>query len=160
MTSNAGVGQVLGQFNALSPAGFAVALHIKFTSSRYLFQAYRKDWLDYYSAHSFVMHDPTVHWGLQNTGHIRWSALNADDDTVMIKAAEHGLKFGFTASVLDQGSRSVASFARSDREFTDPEMASISGMLAQLHTDTLTAQALSPEDHDALKRLSILLTRG
>lgn len=160
MGREAGVGQALEQLNTMCPAGFAIALHIKFTSSRYLFQAYSPAWIDYYSAHGLVMRDPTVLWGFENTGHVRWSTLDAAGNDVMSMAAKFGLNFGFTAALVEHDSRSVASFARSDREFTDEEMATVSELLGQLHEDTLEAETLSPEDHASLKRLSILLTRS
>jgi LuxR family transcriptional regulator, quorum-sensing system regulator SdiA len=160
MGREAGIGQVLEQLSFACPSGFAIALHIKFTSPRYLFQAYSKDWIDYYSAHGLVMRDPTVQWGFENTGHMRWSALAGPADPVMQKAAEYGLDFGFTTALVQSDSRSVASFARADREFTDIEISEIEEMVTQMHHDTLTAEVLSPDDHLALKRLSILLTRS
>ena len=158
--TDGGVGQVLEQLDAACPAGFAIALHIKFASPRYLFQSYSKEWIDYYSSHGFVLRDPTVLWGFQNIGHARWSALADMSDPVMQKAAEYGLDFGFTTAILMSGSRTVASFARTDREFTDVEITEIDELVTQLHHDTLSAETLSPEDHAALKRLSILLTRS
>ncbi len=161
MDKEASIGLLLEQLDESCPAGFAVALHIKFASPRYLFQAYRRDWIDYYSKHALVLRDPTVRWGFEHTGTIRWSALDGQDATdVMEKAAEYGLAYGFTAAQEDGQSRSVASFARSDREFTEAEMQSIATILTRLHEETRAAETLSPEDHAALKRLSILLTHA
>lgn len=161
MDREASIAGLLEQLSESCPAGFAVALHIKFTAPRYLFQSYRRDWIDYYSKHALVLQDPTVRWGFENTGSIRWSALaERDADGVMDMAADHGLAFGFTAALEDGGSRSVASFARADREFTDGEMTGISAVLHRLHEETRAAETLSPEDDAALKRLSIFLTRG
>ena len=72
---------LLKRLRSRSPAGFAIALHIEFTTPRYLLQSYAKDWLDLYSSRSMVMQDPTVHWAFANTGSIRWSALNSLDPT-------------------------------------------------------------------------------
>lgn len=160
MEGKHGVSTILEGLNLACPSGFAIALHIKFSSPRYLFQAYPLEWIAYYTANGLVMRDPTVRWGFENTGHIRWSALDVSDRSVMEKAAEYGLDFGFTVAIDTLGSRTVASFARADREFTDIEMVDISELLAGLHADTLLLEGLSPEDHFALKRLSILLTRG
>ena len=161
MDKEASIAVLLEQVSESCPAGFAAALHIKFTSPRYLFQSYRRDWIDYYSKHALVLRDPTVHWGFENEGAIRWSALTGRDTAgVMEKAAEYGLTYGFTAALEEGGSRSVASFARADREFTDTEISKITGLLRRLHDETRAAETLSPEDDAALKRLSIFLTRG
>ena len=88
MEGKHGVGKVLERLDSACPSGFAIALHIKFSSPRYLFQAYPAEWIAYYTANGLVMRDPTVHWGFENTGHIRWSALEVADRSVMLKAAE------------------------------------------------------------------------
>lgn len=144
-----------------SPAGFAIALHVEFTTPKYLFQAYDKDWLNHYSSHGLVMQDPTVHWGFANTGTIRWSEI-ADDDPmgVLAQAAEHGLRYGLTVSVFANNSRSIASFARNDREMSDLDMAAISADVKALHKITWTAQSFTPELHLTLKQLSIYLTHA
>lgn len=161
MDKEASIAGLLKQVSESCPEGFAAALHIKFTSSRYLLQSYRRDWIDYYSKHALLLRDPTVRWGFEHTGTIRWSALTAEDTTgVMEKAAEYGLVFGFTAALDEGGSRSVASFARADREFSDIEVGRITGLLHRLHDETLAAETLSPDLDAALKRLSISLTRG
>ena len=75
----ASIAALLHEIDRLSPAGFAVAMHIRFTRPTYLFQTYAKRWMDHYSAKGMVVHDPLVHWGLQNVGRIRWSELEAID---------------------------------------------------------------------------------
>lgn len=142
-----------------SPAGFAIALHVEFTRPKYLFQAYDKDWLDHYSSNGLVMRDPTVHWGFENTGAIRWSDLADDDPTgVLAQAAGYGLNFGLTVAVHAEGSRSIASFARSDREMCELDISAISADVKELHRDTFDAQSITPELHTTLKHLSIYLT--
>jgi len=161
MSQNLTVGPLLEQIAARCPAGFAIALHIHFTSPKYLFQSYDHDWIEVYSREGLVMRDPTVRWGFEHTGTIRWSVLARDDDAgVLALAAGHGLKFGFTAALLRDGTRSIASFARADREFTDAEIKAIAERFETLHAATQTAEALSPAEHAALKRMSVLLTHG
>ncbi len=152
---------LLAAIREVAPAGFAIALHIRFTAPRYLFQAYARDWMEVYSREGLVLQDPTVRWGFAHTGTVRWSALAGDDPAgVLAKAAAHGLSYGVTVAIDDEGSRSVASFARGDREFTDAEMAEVASLLRALHAETLSAETLSPADHEALKRMSVLLTHG
>lgn len=161
MTESAAIGNLLESIGEASPAGFAIALHIQFTSPRYLFQGYRREWIEHYSRNGLVLSDPTVRWGFENLGMIRWSDLAKDDAAgVLESAAAYGLSHGFTAAIERSGSRSVASFARGDREFDDAEMAGIEGLLAQLHDSTLGAKTLSPGDHAVLRRISVFLTHG
>ena len=155
------------QFNSQTPqAGpsdrFAIALHIRFSAPRYLFQSYRSDWTELYSRFGMVLQDPTVRWGLQNTGAIRWSALEADAKgaEVMQLAAGHGLRYGFTLSSGTLGSRSIASFVRSDRECTDGEIGAVAVDFSELHRLTLNLRSLTPRFHEALRQMSIHLTRG
>lgn len=143
MNKDASIALLLEQLKEACPAGYAAAMHIKFTSPKHLFQGYRADWIDYYSKHALVLHDPTVHWGFENTGSVRWSDLAAlDGHGVMARAAEYGLVYGFTAALDRHGSRSVASFARADREYTDAEMQEISAILGLLHEATFTGEPL------------------
>lgn len=152
---------LLKRLRARSPAGFAIALHIQFTTPRYLFQAYEKEWLDYYSSHGLVMQDPTVRWAFANTGSIRWSALAGDDPAgVLTRAAEYGAHHGVTFSFTDGGSRTMASFARSDREMSDLDVAALGADLRKLHLKTLGTEFLAPDLHETLKRMSIYLTHG
>src|SRR6478752_7752848 len=74
------IAELLHQLDQLSPSGFAIALHIRFTRPTYLFQTYAKPWMDHYSQAGLVMHDPVVRWGLQNTGHRLWSQLSDIDE--------------------------------------------------------------------------------
>ena len=70
---------LLRRLHERSPTGFAIGLHIQFTTPRYFFQSYSKEWLDAYSAKGFVMNDPIVHWGFSNEGSIRWRDLAQTD---------------------------------------------------------------------------------
>ncbi len=155
------ISAILKSLHDASPAGFAIALHVKFTAPRYLFQSYAKDWLDTYSRLGLVLHDPTVGWAFQNVGTTRWSDLAADDPRgVLEQAARHGLKFGTVIALVRNGSRTMASFARSDRESTDDEVAALKRDLEDLHDQTRTIEHLSPSVHETLKQMSIYLTHG
>jgi len=142
---------------AQSPAGFAIAFHIRFTRPDFLFQTYSKTWTDIYSQSGFVMHDPIVRWGFENTGAIRWSMLD-DPVGVLEKARPHGLVYGFACAVENGGTRSVAGFARADREFTDAEIAAIAAQVATLHDETAKAGAMSAETREELRQMSIRFT--
>ncbi len=159
MTQRASIAALLQEVDRRSPAGFAVALHIRFTAPTYLFQTYPRRWMEHYSAAGLVVHDPTVHWALNNIGRIRWSDLEAiDSKGVLEKAKDFGIMNGVAISVLIAESRSIASFARADREYSDAEMADLEDTLAELHLLTTGLDDLSESDQRALTELSINLT--
>lgn len=149
----------LKRIESLSPSGFAIAFHIRFTSPDFLLQTYPKDWIDIYSERGYVMSDPTVHWGFNNTGAIRWSDLAATDPQgIFAEAARHGLRFGASIATETGGSRSFSSFARADREFTEDEIATLSGLLEDLHHATASQNGMSSGLRDELHRQSVAMT--
>ncbi|MEZ5730812.1 MAG: autoinducer binding domain-containing protein [Paracoccaceae bacterium] len=153
--------EILRRLHGRSPAGFAIGLHIQYTTPRYFFQSYSKDWLDAYSAKGFVMYDPIVHWGFSNEGFVRWSEIAGQDPLGVLKeAAEYGMTYGAAVAVVRGSSRSIAGFARGDREMTDLEMAAIHKDLKALHDETLGMMVLSPDIHDTLRQMSIYLTHA
>jgi LuxR family transcriptional regulator, quorum-sensing system regulator SdiA len=159
MDTQAEIGQIVAELMGLAPAGYAIALHVQFTTPTFLFQTYPKEWIDHYSQNGLVMRDPTVHWGFENLGTVRWADLVAlDADGVIAQAARHGMVHGFTAAVESGGTRSLSSFTRADRDFTDENIAKIAGRLTRLHDLTATAGTLTPATRDALRRLSVTFT--
>ena len=157
MGETAEIQDILHRMERASPSGFAIAFHIVHVTPSYLFQTYDPDWLEYYSANGLVMQDPVVAWSYANNGQVRWSEL-PDPADVMPKAAEHGLVYGVAMGNEAGGSRSVAGFARADREFDDGEIGALAADFAALHDITLEAGALSAIAHDELKRMSIQFT--
>lgn len=159
MTQKTSIAVLLHALDQRSPAGFAIALHIRFTRPTYLFQTYPKRWMDHYSAAGLVLHDPTVHWGFHNLGHIRWSDLEAIDSRgVLEQAKDFGIMNGITVAVLGAGSRSIASFARADREYDEAEMDEFEDLVGELHDLTVGLKRLSKSDRQALTELSVKLT--
>lgn len=155
-------GSLLPELKGAYPIGFAIALHIRFTSPALLLQAYDPVWIETYSREGMVMHDPTVIWGLRNFGTIRWDALPKPDAAgaqVLAAARAHGLIHGFTVAVGEPSSRSVASFARDDRPATTEEIATAAERVALLHEMTANDATLSEVERSALADMSILLTR-
>jgi LuxR family transcriptional regulator len=142
-----------------APTGYAAALHINFTTPDFLFQTYPADWLAIYSQKGFVMQDPTVLWGFENLGTVRWSDLTRNDHAgVMKEATKFGMKYGLTVAVEQGGSRSIASLSRKDREFTDVELALATEMISNLHNLTAQARTLTSETREILRQQSIQFT--
>lgn len=150
------VAELLAALRTQAPAGYAIALHVKFSTPTFLFQTYPEDWAAYYSENGLVMQDPTVLWGFYNEGHAIWADLAAEDEKgILTKAAEHGLVHGFTTALVRGDSRSLAGFARADRAFTQDEIAEISQTVAILHDLTANSQAMPKPVADALRALSV-----
>ncbi|MEL7115664.1 MAG: autoinducer binding domain-containing protein [Pseudomonadota bacterium] len=127
----------------------------------FLFQTFPAEWIEFYHTRGLVMKDPAMHWAFANKGHIRWRDLNgADPAEVMENARRHGLAYGFTTSLHDKKSRSLAGFAREDRDFLDVEIDEIFRLFTELHKLTEGLEVLSQWDLDALQKMSIRMTRG
>ena len=159
MQQPAQIQEILRDLEQRSPSGFALAFHIKYTTPDYLFQTYASEWIDVYSRKGLVMQDPTVHWCFDNTGSIRWSDLASEDaGGVLAQAAEYGLGYGVCYATDAGGSRSMASFARNDREFQDDEVDALITRVEELHAMTADLDTLSPETADELHSMSIRFT--
>lgn len=153
------IGGLVENLSRAGSAGFAIALHLAYTSPRYMIQSYPAAWRERYARNGYLMMDPTVHWGLENHGWIRWADLvGLDTNGLFAEAAEHGMRFGLTSTVFARGSRSIASFSRADQDFTDAEAVDIHDQMGELHDLTLHVHALPPSLHDLLRRLSVILT--
>ncbi len=149
----------LTHLQGLAPAGYAMAFHVKFTTSDFLFQTYSKDWIEVYSQEGLLMKDPIVAWTFSNNGWIRWTDLAADDPAgVLERAKAFGMNYGFAAAIERMGSRSVMGFSRTDREFTDAEIAEIMEISEKMHDTTASAGTLSPETREVLRKMSISFT--
>ncbi len=161
MTTPTDISQTLSDLKDAAPIGYALALHIQFTTPTFLFQTYPKAWTDFYSQNGLVMSDPTVAWGFENTGTKLWSELAENDPAeVMTKAAAHGLKFGATVAIEIDESRSIASFAREDREFSQEEIDHLTAQVTRLHEMTATIKAISPETAQELRKMSVVVATG
>lgn len=151
--------QHLKNIEEISPAGFAIAFHIRLTSPDFLFQTYPKDWIDLYSQKGFVLNDPIVRWGFAETGAIRWSSLVAYDDLgILEQSAPFGMVFGCAIATQTGTSRSVAGFARADREFSDDEITTLEGETKALHDLTAFKAGMPADLRDELQRLSLKMT--
>jgi LuxR family transcriptional regulator len=143
---------------ARSPSGFAIGLHLDYTTSKYIFQAYSKEWMEEYSRRGFLLGDPTVRWGLENSGSIRWSDLQATDPLGVIAAAKtFGLDYGVSVSVGDADSRSIGSFASPEGEFSESAIESFTQRLSEMHE---LSASIEPEsiDDKRIKRFAASLS--
>lgn len=136
----------------IATAGYFVGLHIRFTSPLFTFQTYDQRWIDHYTENGFVLRDPMTAWGFSRSGWIRWSdpAL-LDPFGLFMEAARHGLTHGVTIACGPIKSRTIASFARSDRELRDEEITKIERTVLRLHDLSEPPEALTEAQIEALR---------
>nr|WP_213394663.1 autoinducer binding domain-containing protein [Yoonia sp.] len=138
----------------LAPAGYYIALRIGFAFPIEETNALSSDWIDHYTKQRFMLYDPTVRWAYANVGCIRWSEIALDDPKrVLAQARSFGMRYGLTVSVFDSGKdqqRSLASFTRSDREFSTLEAKLLQVYLTRRHTETAPPTNLTKAEIEAL----------
>ena len=136
----------------IATAGYFIGLHIRFTSPLLTFQTYDQRWIDHYTENGYVLRDPMTAWGFSRTGWIRWSDPELPDPFGLFReAAGHGLNFGATVAFGPIKSRTIASFARSDREFRDDEIAKFERAVKRLHQLSEPPEALTEAQIEALR---------
>lgn len=151
------ISETLGKLRELASGGYALGFHLQFTTPKFVFQTYPKEWLDFYSSNGLIMVDPMVAWGFEQTGAQRWSGL---DDTagVLKMAADYGLNYGVVIVTVSGDSRSICGFAREDREFTDDEIEQLQADVVSIHNNTAETAKLDAETVEHLKKMSIMVT--
>ena len=144
--------QKLEDLDRCAEAGYFLALHIRFTSPLMFFQTYNKAWTDHYSEQGYVLRDPMTAWSFTTSGSTRWSNPRIPDPFgIFDEARQFGLKFGATISHGPILSRTVCSIARSDREFTDDEIAEVQDIVMVLHHLAEPTNRLTKAQLEALK---------
>ncbi len=150
----------LSQLSLSAPDGYAIGLHITFSTPSFMFQTYPEAWMTHYTQNGLVLQDPTVLWGFANKGRIDWADLaDTSPARVMQQAADFGLPYGLTIAFEDKDSLSIASFASQSRPFSAQEADSLEEVVRRLHEITAPDQNLSDETSEALRALSIKLTQ-
>lgn len=152
MSNKIGLDLELHKLSLLAPAGYFLGLHIRFAAPLMSFQTYDSRWLDYYTEQGYALRDPTIAWGFSSEGACRWSEFGIPDTfKILEQAKEYGLNFGVTVSCGPISSRTIASFARSDREYTDSEMEEVSQIVRRLHDLTEPPESLTRAQIEALQ---------
>jgi LuxR family transcriptional regulator len=121
----------------LSPAGHLICLRLLFAAPLLEINALPPLWVEQYTRQGLMVADPVIRWIHANEGVTRWSRIALEDPRgVLAAAGAQGLRFGAAVSHLDPGPgrpRSFGLFARSDREFTDEELATLLTFLRAQH---------------------------
>lgn len=152
MSTRAEINSGLQKLGRLAPKGYYLGLHIRFAAPLIQHQTYAEEWSDFYSKNGYALRDPTIAWGFSTTGGCRWSALPIPDPfNILQDAADHGLTYGLTISHGLLTSRTIASFARDDREFLDNEIEEILMTIRRLHDITEPPESLTKAQKEALR---------
>ncbi|MEO1537648.1 MAG: autoinducer binding domain-containing protein [Pseudomonadota bacterium] len=145
-------------FDALSrlaPCGFSAGLHIRFACPLIYVRTYSPAWTKIYDENAFALRDPIIFWGVGVKGQIRWSAIELPDPfDILDQAKQFGLKFGAAVSCGPITSRSIVGIARSEREFTDDEIAEVAEIAQRLHNAAEPPAELTPAQIEALNLLA------
>lgn len=152
MSLRTGIEFQLKRLEAMSPGGFFFALHIRFALPLLHHQSYDPAWTDRYTEEGYALRDPIIAWGFSTTGTARWSEITIPDPfDILGQAREYGMIYGFAVSCGPIKSRTIASAARSDREFTDEEIEAFAQVIRHLHDATEPPTSLSKAQIEALR---------
>ncbi|WP_182911510.1 autoinducer binding domain-containing protein [Paracoccus sp. JM45] len=153
--------QIETALDRLSPRGYMVGYHVRFSRPVRRICTYPGDWLAAYTRQNMIVADPSVVWAVLQEGTIRWDDLAeqiGDPINVIPTAAEYGLHFGVTLSCGPASSRSMMGAARSDRNFTDAEITKMYDLLVQGHDILARSTAMRPILVEALDAIACGMT--
>ncbi len=143
------------QIFEIAPAGFYVALRVGFSFPEEELNCLPENWVEFYTTHGLVVHDPAMRWVYGNTGVARLSDI-ADPDPHRIRAhaAIFGLSHGAVVSIMtgaDRGRRSYGLFYRDDRNFDAGDLAALQRIMQGLHADNDNDPGLTAAEIEALR---------
>ena len=155
MSGRAEINAILARMRKLAPSGYFVGMHIRFAAPLMQFQTYPKGWSDHYSANAYALRDPTIAWGFSQEGACRWADIDVPDPFGLFTEAKlFGLTYGLTVSCGPVRSRTISSFARSDRDFLDAEVEKITHLVRRLHDITEPPESLTTAQIEALRLIA------
>ena len=136
----------------LAPSGLFYALHFRFALPLVHYFSFPQEWTDRYTEQAFALRDPVIAWGFGNTGTSRWSEITLPDPAdILGQAKAFGMDYGFVVSVGTIKSRTIASGARSDREFTDAEIEKFAKIIETMHRLSEPPGSLTRAQIEALR---------
>ncbi|MGV8987897.1 MAG: response regulator transcription factor [Cypionkella sp.] len=113
------------------------------------------NWVEFYTTHGLVVHDPAMKWVYGNTGVVRMHEIVLPDPhQVRARAAVFGLSHGAAISVmtpLDRGRRSYGLFFRDQTDFADHDLSTLHGIVKRLHTGNNDEPSLTAAEIEALQ---------
>ena len=146
------------QIDEIAPAGFYVALRVGFSFPEEELNELPENWVEFYTTHGLVVHDPAMKWVYANSGAARLSEINLPDPhQVRERLAVFGLSHGAVISVItpaDRGRRSYGMFFRDDRAFEEGDLRQLHSILSQLHSGAEVEGTLTAAEVQALRMQS------
>jgi DNA-binding CsgD family transcriptional regulator len=143
------------QIDQISPAGFYVALRVGFSFPEEELNELPENWVEFYTTHGLVVHDPAMKWVYGNTGTVRFSDITLPDPhQVRARAAVFGLSHGAAISVMtasDRGRRSYGLFFRDDRDFEPEDLLHLQKIVMRLHSGVDEEPTLTAAEVEALR---------
>ncbi|PIB26625.1 hypothetical protein BFP76_12090 [Amylibacter kogurei] len=111
----------------LGKSGFVLAINLTVRGPNFWYTTYPKKWQTKYQRSNYFALDPIFMWSVTNEGMKRWSEIQLPDMRGILKEAnqDFGMKYGAVISRKIQYKRSFLAAARSDRDFTDGELAQL-----------------------------------
>ena len=135
--------------------GYYIALRVGFAFPLEEVNELPSAWVDHYTTHRFMLHDPVIRWSYANTGAITWGKIELPDPMrVLDQAQTFGLRYGVAVAFFDgnkEGQRSFGSFARSDREFERGEIDALLAYVIKRHHAKAPPTNLTNAELEALK---------
>ena len=142
------------QIEELATAGYYLALRIGFAFPVEEVNALPAEWVEHYTKNGLMLFDPVMRWAYGATGSKRWSEMDAEDPRkVLAQAQTFGLRYGLAVSVFDgnaAGQRSIGSFARADREFSDLEIRLLLAYVKRRHAELAPPTNVTMAELEAL----------
>ncbi len=146
---------ILHTLALMAPSGYFIGLHIRYASPLMQFSNYDQNWLDHYTEKAYALRDPTIAWGFSQEGACRWDEMGVPDPFgLFTEAKSFGLTYGLTVSCGPIRSRTISSFARSDRDFLDDEIDKIAHLVRRLHDITEPPESLTAAQIEALRLIA------
>lgn len=139
----------------IAKIGYYLALRVGFAFPMEEVNALPAAWVDHYTTHRFMLHDPVIRWIYANTGAIAWSEIDLPDPMrVLDQAQTFGLRYGVAVACFDgnrEGQRSFGTFVRSDREFDKAEVEALQRFVVHLHHAKAPPTNLTKAELEALR---------
>lgn len=142
----------LSSLRRLAPAGFSVGIAVRFFSPLATYIDYPDEWVKEYTQNAYVVVDPAVIWGMTHEGIIHWNDVHLMDPMdIFSKAKEYGINYGIMCSFKINNRKTLGSFARSDRDFTETEAELIFESLKRLHIAHMPTEELTLDEVKTLE---------
>lgn len=141
----------------IAQSGFHIMVRTGFATSVETINCYPEDWVNLYTKEGFMLHDPILRWAYENTGSNRWSDLSGDDPKGILDiASDFGLKYGLVISRSSSNGvhrRTIASFAKPDREFDPIEVDFLNIYVEKAHDKSSALLSVTDKEIEVLKML-------